>query len=670
VKLAIRLLLGLAALLVVALVALAIALPGIAKRPEVRAEIARAALEATGRELRFGDLDAGVLPPRLIVESPELVARKGEAPLRADRVALSLALLPLLAGRVGVDTLTLDGADLTFARTPSGFELPVEIAAADESAPQTESSIDLSVREVRITNSRVALEDRIAVPATTWALEDVDARASGSLLTGQLAFDGGAKLASGGTLAVSGKLSGGGELELGVQLASLALAAAKAYFPDDASASGEASFDVRLSGPTDALSGPLEVNLDAAQLAFGDSFRKPAGEKLRISGALALAGDDIALRGGQLALRDLSTPLEVEMAAKTRATLGGGSLELAGWDAILPALAGLGLTGKLSFANLAIGMDPLSVKGAITLDAVAMPLAEGQSAVVSMKLEGSGDAIRGTGPVTVGGQQVALELGLTRLSREMNLTLGAHADDLDSGALAAAFGAPEGSLDGPLDLDARLAAPLGGEAELVDSLTGPLAFSIAPGRLPGVSLFRSAVDVLGGIATVGVLFGGLDSGGTLEKFYDDEFERLGGTFELAGGSARTDDLVLLYRDYSVALAGDITLADTALDLEGTLTIFESIDRAIAGGAAAGAAPSARGVKRELPLAHVGGTASAPSVSISAKGALQFAAAYLGGGKLRGTLDEAVPGAGDVIDALGSLFGGKKKTAPAAEPEPE
>jgi hypothetical protein len=672
-KLAVRLLLGIVALFAVALVALAIALPGIAKRPEVRAEIARAALEATGRELRFGDLDAGVLPPRLIVESPELVARKGEAPLRADRVALRLALLPLFAGKVGVDTLTLDGADLTFARTPSGFELPVEIAAAEETAPRTESSIDLSVREVRITNSRVALADRIAVPATTWALEDVDARASGSLLAG-LTFDGNAKLASGGELAVSGKLSGDGELAVSVQIANLALAAARAYFPEDASASGEASFDVRLSGPTNALSGPIAVDLDAAQLAFGDSFRKPAGEKLRISGALALAGDDIALRDGQLALRDLSTPLEVEMAAKTRATLGGGSLELAGWDAILPALAGLGLAGKLSFANLAIGMDPLSVKGALTLDEVAMPLAEGQSAVLSMKLEGSGDAIRGTGPVTVGGQQVALELGLTRLSREMNLTLGAHANDLDSGALVAAFGAPSGSLSGPLDVDARLAAPLGGDAGIADSLTGPLTFSIAPGRMPGVSLFRNAIQVLGGIATVGGLFGGLDSGGKLQKFYDDEFERLGGTLTLAGGKAHTEDLALLYRDYRVDLAGDIALADTALDLEGTLTIYEAIDRAIAGGAAEGAAPSARAVKRELPLAHVGGTASDPSVSVSAKGAVAFAAAYLGGGKLRETIDEAAPGAGDLIDALGGLFGGKKKKTgaepPPAEPEPE
>jgi hypothetical protein len=508
----------------------------------------------------------------------------------------------------------------------------------------------------------------VALPTTTWALEDVDASASGSLLSRALAFEVSAELASGGSLAASGELAGDGQLELRVRLGAIALAAAKAYFPADASASGEADFEAQLSGPTDALSGPLSVDLDDAQLAFGDSFRKPAGEKLRIAGTLALAGDDVALREGRLALRDLETPLEVEMADKTRATLGGGTLELAGWDAILPALEGLGLTGKLSFSNLAIGMDPLSVRGAIALDGVALPLAEGQSAAVSMKLEGSGDAIRGKGPLTIGGQQIPLELGIARLSREMRLTLGARADDLDSGALAVAFGAPAGSLSGPLDLEAALAAPLGGEASLVDALSGPLSFSIAPGRMPGVSLLRSAIDALGGIASVAALFGSEGVGGKLERFYDDEFERLGGTLQLGGGKARTRDLALLYRDYRVDLAGDIALADTALDLEGTLTIFEAIDQAIAGSAPA--APGGRAVKRELPLAHVGGTASDPRVSISPKGALAFAAVYLGGGKLRGTLDEAVPGSGEVIDVLGELFGGKKKSPPPAQPETE
>jgi hypothetical protein len=566
--------------------------------------------------------------------------------------------LPLLAGRVGVDTVTLEGADLTFARTPSGFELPVQLAAPE--TPDAESGVELSIGEVRVSDSRVALADRIAVPETIWQLEDVDARASMSL-TGRVTFEADAKLASGGELAASGKLDGE-ELGVQVKLAGFALAPAKAYFPQDASAAGEADFELELSGPTDALAGPLSANLDAAQLDFGESFRKPAGEKLRITGTLALRGDDVALEEGRLALRDLETPLEVTMADRTSAVLAGGSLELTGWDAILPALEGLGLTGKLSFEQLAVGMDPLSVRGTIALDGVALPLAEGERAVVSMKLEGSGDTIRGSGPLTIGGQKIELALGVARLSRDMQLALNAHAADLDSAAIAAAFGAPKDSVSGPLDVDAKLAAPLGGEAALVDALTGPLTFEIAPGRLPGVSLFRNAVDALGGVASAAALFGKQSAGGTLERFYEDEFESLGGTFTLGGGKATTDDLALLYGDYRVDLTGDVALADTALDLEGKLTIYESIDQAIAGAAATTGAASEgkRAVKRELPLAHVGGTANAPSVSISPKAALAFTTSYLGGGKLREKLDESVPGAGDVIDALGGFLGGQKK----------
>jgi hypothetical protein len=661
-KLAVRVFAGLVALVAATLVALAILLPRIAQRPEVRDEIARAALEATGRELRFGELDAGVLPPRLIVASPELVAREGDAPLRADRVALRIALLPLLTGSVAIDSLVLEGAELSLARTPAGFEIPVVLADGEQEPTTAESSLDLGVREVRIEGSRVALVDRIAVPTTTWQLEDVNARASGELLSQRLTFDADAKLASGGDLAVSGKLTGDGELGVRVVLKSLSLAAAKAYFPAGASASGEGDFEVTLAGPTDALSGPIAVNLDAAQLAFTDNFRKPSGDKLRIRGALSLAGDAIALTDGALELRDLETPLEVTMAQKTSAKLGGGSLDLTGWDAILPVLAGLRLTGELAFSDLAIGMDPLSVRGRIELKEVAMPLGTGQAATVSMKLEGSGDAIEGSGPVTIGGQRVPLELGVTRLSREMNLAIGAKATGLDSGAIAAAFGAPAGSLDGPLAIDADLRAPLGGEHSLTDALEGPLSFSIAPGRLPGVSLLRDAMDALSAISSVASIFGKAGQNETLRKFYDDEFERLGGSFQLGGGKARTDDLAILYRDYRVDLAGDVGLADTVLDLEGTLTIYESVDQAIA--STPGATAPVRSVKRELPLAEVTGTASDPSVSISPKGALKFAAAYLGGGKLRESLDEKLPGAGGVIDALGGLLGGKKKARDA------
>ncbi len=662
-RIVVRVSLGLVALFALALIALAVAIPRIAGRPEVREQIAQAAQRATGRELRFGALDAGVLPPRLIVDSPQLVAAQGEPPLRAKRIALRIALLPLLARAVVVDSLTVDGAELTLARTKDGIELPIELAAGEEAPSEESASVDLAVRGVRLTDTRITFVDRAVTPETTWALENVSARARGELASGgTLAFEADAKLASGGALSLSGEAVMDGPLTVKLALADFALAPASPYLPEGAKLEGSAALTAELSGPTEQLSGPIDLDLRGAGITFGDSFAKPAGETLRIKGALALGGEGVALRDGELQLRDLITPLAVETAPKTHVALARGSLDLSGWEAILPALAGLDLAGKLSFEALEIGLDPLSVHGTISLAGVSTPLAEGQRASVDLTLAGSGDAIRGKGPLTIAGQPIALELGIANLARDMALTLAVSANDLDSDGLAAAFGAPKGSVSGPLDLTAKLTAPLGGEASLVDSLSGPLTVGIAPGRMPGVSLFRGSIDALGGVASAAALTGKL-GGDTLQKFYDDEFEKLGGSFALGGGKAHTEDLALLYRDYRVDLRGDVALADMALDLEGTLTIFEAIDQAIAGAATGTTAPQ-RAVKRELPLAHVGGTASDPRVSITPRSALAFTAAYLGGEKtqqLREKLDEKVgPGAGQVIDAIGSLFGGSNK----------
>jgi uncharacterized protein involved in outer membrane biogenesis len=126
VKLALRALLVLLVLLGAALLALAVLAPRLIDRPEVRERIGAAVQEATGRTLRYERLAVGLLPPRLEAVGVELEGRKQDAPLRAESVALEVALLPLLARTVLVDTLVVSGADLTLVRTAGGIELPLE----------------------------------------------------------------------------------------------------------------------------------------------------------------------------------------------------------------------------------------------------------------------------------------------------------------------------------------------------------------------------------------------------------------------------------------------------------------------------------------------------------------------------------------------------------------
>ncbi len=71
-RLAIRLAGILVVLVVMALIALAVALPRLVRSDAARGRIEEAAREATGREIRYGELDFGLLPPRLVVREPEV----------------------------------------------------------------------------------------------------------------------------------------------------------------------------------------------------------------------------------------------------------------------------------------------------------------------------------------------------------------------------------------------------------------------------------------------------------------------------------------------------------------------------------------------------------------------------------------------------------------------
>ena len=116
---------ALAGLLVVALIALSVMLPRIAQRPEIKDAAAEAVLDATSHELRFGDVDAGLFPPRLELDAIELVSDAGETTLRADRIALRVALLPLLGRAVVVDRIDVEGPALSLRRTEDGIDFPL-----------------------------------------------------------------------------------------------------------------------------------------------------------------------------------------------------------------------------------------------------------------------------------------------------------------------------------------------------------------------------------------------------------------------------------------------------------------------------------------------------------------------------------------------------------------
>ncbi len=109
-RLLVRAALVLTLILVLAVGALAVLMPRIVKSDAVRERIETAARDAVGREVRYEDLDFGLFPPSLLVVGPSVAGPTPKhAPLlEAEELALRVALLPLLARTVVVDSLVLE----------------------------------------------------------------------------------------------------------------------------------------------------------------------------------------------------------------------------------------------------------------------------------------------------------------------------------------------------------------------------------------------------------------------------------------------------------------------------------------------------------------------------------------------------------------------------------
>ncbi len=667
----VRLLLALVATLGLALVALAYFAPRWIESPELRERIAAAVRDATGRELHYRKLELGLLPPRLVIDGVALEGGPREQPLGAERIELEVALLPLFARTLLLDTLVVSGAELHLVRTAQGVQLPIRPPKADESAAPdaareaengSSAGVSVAVREVRIERSQLTLADRTLQPAVLWKLDALDARATGRMRKdAPVAFELAGLLAA-APLHAEGELTLAGAFDLKLAVADFALAALASYLPPPLVLAGSADLELELTGELDRCAGPLALELSDAEITRGESFKKPLGERAALTGRLVREGEAFRLEGGELALRDVEIAVSGELAPRLSVALDAAPFALEGFGAWLPALAESGASGSVALEQLELRAQPLAVHGGIALDRVAAPVGE-TTGLLTGRLDGRGDALVGENlELRIADQPFRLGLTLDDLARGPRARLGLASEGVDVGKLIAGLSGKPATLEGPLALTGDVRAPLGDPDALLRALTGNLALGVTPGRLRGVSLLRAAFDVLGGAGPAAAALLGAGKRDRLERFYQDAFETLSGSFQLANGQARTNDLRLVYPDYQVDLRGVLGLLDRSLDFQGRLTLFEDVDAALAAGSGDAAKP-VRGVKRALPLAAVTGTLAAPRVSIAPEVALQFAAAYYGGGerreKLQRKLDEKLgEGSGkQVIDLLDSVLGG-------------
>ncbi|MCA9512110.1 MAG: hypothetical protein KC560_15465, partial [Myxococcales bacterium] len=543
----------------------------------------------------------------------------------------------------------------------------------------------------------------------------VDAEVRASSLAGPIAFEASGTLASGGDVAVRGEASADGPIDAAIELDGFEAAPLASYVDGigrlagrvdararvarasaDAPRSSDATLDARAldlamgdlsaKGPVSAKatlardgerwSGPFSVDLGDAALDYGGGVvRKAAGTRATLDGTLS-TDESGALRADyELRVRNAQAKGALRTGTRTRVEMSAPAFDVAGWEEVVPALAELSPTGSLALEGLVLQTSPLALTGSFALSKLALAQVEPDAPLV---LDGRVDA-KGTSLVprdlfaTVGAARLAVEGGLQDLfgARVLAVRL-ATPQPVESNAVFSMVDALRDAVFGALDLDLSLDLPLAGAAAAApatDRLRGDVRFRIggdeAGGRLRGVSLLRTVFDRFGALGYAALAALPAKRGKSIEDYYSETFQVARATFHVANGEARTQDFEVVHDEYTTRLRGGLRLADLALDMRGELVIGDRLDAALSG--------AAQGQARVIPLARVGGTALAPTVSVKPEDVAAFAARYVvqADSKLGRKIDDALGSeAGDLLRGVLSGAGRGSRSRPAEAPANE
>jgi len=281
---------------------LAVALPRLINRDDFRMTLRESAAEALGTPVEWESLDIGLLPLRLTIEAPVLVAATEDSEdtrLTAESVDLRLALLPIFSGRIQVDSLVLRGVELVVTRTSEGFLLPIAGEAEEaegeddfdgmdatdpasvEEAPEA-AAFEVALHRIVILESRVVVRDRTLPRPLEWRFEDLEfeAETQDGPESESLAIKVAANVRSGATevgrIESAGTVGLAGLYDLDIEIEKLLIAEFQPYLPET-TFSGMMSGRIKLVGAASALS-EIELDLHVDQMAVETTGLDLAGE--------------------------------------------------------------------------------------------------------------------------------------------------------------------------------------------------------------------------------------------------------------------------------------------------------------------------------------------------------------------------------------------------------
>ncbi|NNL86863.1 MAG: DUF748 domain-containing protein, partial [Myxococcales bacterium] len=482
------------------LVALIVLLPRLAESEEVRRQLMAAGSEATGREVRFGELDVALMPPGLRLTDARVSGPSAEdSPfLEGATIDLRLSWLSLLSLSVVVDSLVVEGATLRIVRGEDGLELP--IPKADPTVPpegtppapaqETPASaddgegLDLAVRDVRLRDTRIIFEDRTTEPPVLLEIADLAGQAEGKLLPRRLDFDFSGVLSSGGGLRLRGNAGAGGAAKLDLDLTEVQVDPFSVYAPpsvggmggklsgavsvEQTGSGGDAdriAFDLRLEegdfalddvamqgtllakgtllDPTGSPSGDFDIDATRAALRYAEFFSKPAGTPARAKGKLR-AGPNGALRIEETRLKvdSLEADVDADIGDSTELKVSAKPFDVGSLSRLIPAAAEKKVEGRASLRKFSVRQtgEKLAFGGEAELAEIRVAGADAPPVEVSGVFVGGGNYLESEAlRVVVGDQTLPIALRLDGLDATPRFHAKGKAEDLDSQALLAAL---------------------------------------------------------------------------------------------------------------------------------------------------------------------------------------------------------------------------------------
>jgi hypothetical protein len=415
-----------------------------------------------------------------------------------------------------------------------------------------------------------------------------------------------------GTLALRGSTAAFDAIEATVEVAHASVHAGSI------TAEGPVSLRAHLAGAPAALAGTFDLDATRAELtAYGGAFRKPPGAPAKARGQL------VRDASGRLGAGDVRLDIEHMNGALRLAPDGvvvdAPVLDLGALADYVPALAPLAPSGRLTLEAVRVGVQPPAFHGRVALDDVVLHPPGRPPIAVAGAIVGAGESARSDALVArLDGAEIAIQAELAGLDAAPRHHTVVKTREADAGALVAAVTGRSDAVEGPATVAVDVSGPLGPGA--VDGLTGAVDVAVGAGRIPGVSPLDEALRGLARFPEFDQVVDADAAARALAPYRTDRFESIHGRFEVAGGTARTDDLELHYPGYDLALRGGVRLADQRLDLSGRVALDPAVEAALAG-----RPPERSDRARVIEVAHVEGTVAEPRLRIDRAGAVAFAA---------------------------------------------